>query len=257
MTILTSSNSLSASCMRDRTSDQFSPPSPLPSAGIAMDRIPRDRISSASDPNPDSMSSIRLLPRQWRLVGKFTMNRGEIISPVSKMNTFPGWNLVALATGSVGIEVFGKRALELKCDAPPHDADTVDRVDQSFRVFREDVARLVLDHGITRRPVGPPRPPQHGNQSVSRVHFPTRGHDHYANRRGSPPGKPPGARRRHHASRAYEICETGPRLSRMALRQIQGGAGLTIGWFMVPSASDGSSLSGRHRLSGPAPSPLR
>ena len=57
-------------------------------------------------------------------------------------------NLVALATTSVGLEVFWKRAFELKCDAASHYTDAVDGVDQSFGVFCEDVARLVFDHDI-------------------------------------------------------------------------------------------------------------
>ena len=59
--------------MRVRTLGQCNPPNPLPSGGIAIDRIPRERISPASDSNPDSMSSSRLLPRQCRLVGKLMM----------------------------------------------------------------------------------------------------------------------------------------------------------------------------------------
>ena len=37
------------------------------------ERILRDRIPCTSDSNPDSISSIRLLPRQCLLVGKLTM----------------------------------------------------------------------------------------------------------------------------------------------------------------------------------------
>ena len=49
---------------------------------------------------------------------------------------------------------------------------------------------------------------------------------HLRRRRRPAPGKPPGARRDHLAGPANARGETGPRLSRMALRQVQGGAGL-------------------------------
>ena len=64
-----------ARALRDdlRTLGQCNPPSPLPSGGMAIDRIPRERISPTSDCIPASMSSSRLLPRQCRLVGKLMM----------------------------------------------------------------------------------------------------------------------------------------------------------------------------------------
>ena len=40
----------------------------------------------------------------------------------------PGPHLVASALSGVGLEVLGKRALELKCHPAPHHADAVDGV---------------------------------------------------------------------------------------------------------------------------------
>ena len=79
-----------AASMRGRTSAQFSPPRPLPSGGMAMERMPRLRISSTSAFRPESISSIRLLPRQWRLVGKLMMNFGFVSVRVSNTNILPG-----------------------------------------------------------------------------------------------------------------------------------------------------------------------
>ena len=62
--------------IRRRTSFHSSPPSPLPSGGIDTETMLRLRISSTSALSPASMSSTRLLPRQWRFVGKLLMYFG-------------------------------------------------------------------------------------------------------------------------------------------------------------------------------------
>ena len=59
--------------MRGRTAAQSRPPNPLPSGGSAMERISRSRISLAKATRQASMSYMRLLSRQWRLVGKLMM----------------------------------------------------------------------------------------------------------------------------------------------------------------------------------------
>ena len=61
----------------------------------------------------------------------------------------PRLHFLAPASGSVGLEVFGKRTFELKRDTAPHDADAVDGVDQSVGFLREDVAGPVFDHGCS------------------------------------------------------------------------------------------------------------
>ena len=77
--------------MRGLTSVQLSPPRPLPSGGIAI-----DRMLLSTDPlrlalrSPELISSIRLLPRQWRLVGKLMMNFGLVSVRVSNTNILPG-----------------------------------------------------------------------------------------------------------------------------------------------------------------------
>ena len=57
---------------------------------MAIDLILRDLISPASATKPVSMSSIRLLPFQCRLVGKLITYFGLVIVPVSKKNMRPG-----------------------------------------------------------------------------------------------------------------------------------------------------------------------
>jgi hypothetical protein len=144
-TILTSLSSPSVASMRRRTSDQSSPPRPQPSGGIAIDRILRDLISCASAARPTSISSIRLLPRQWRLGRKI-----DAVAWACEFAGFeykhPSWlNLIPLASGSIGCEVPGKRLFELKRQAPPHNANTINGIDQGFGVFSQDVASLVFN----------------------------------------------------------------------------------------------------------------
>ena len=91
-TTSTSSNPPSAASILGRTSAQLSLPKSLPSAGIAIERMPRARISPARDARPASMSSMRLWARQWRLVGKLIMKRGDAKRPpASKTNILPGF----------------------------------------------------------------------------------------------------------------------------------------------------------------------
>jgi hypothetical protein len=46
----------------------------------------------------------------------------------------------------ISLVVFGKRLAELQRDAAPHNSDTVDGVDERFRVCVENVALLKLNH---------------------------------------------------------------------------------------------------------------
>ena len=55
-------------------------------------------------------------------------------------------HLIPLASGSVGFKVLRISVLELKCNAAPHNTDTVDSIDQRFGVFSKYVAFLVFDH---------------------------------------------------------------------------------------------------------------
>ena len=54
------------------------PPRPLPSGGMAIERMFFSRITRCRSRRPASMSSIRILPRQCRLVGKLIMYRGLV-----------------------------------------------------------------------------------------------------------------------------------------------------------------------------------
>ena len=70
--------------------------------------------------------------------------RGEFVCLKDKYA--PRAHCTVLTTGGIGRKVFGKGALELERDASPHDADTVDGVDQGLDFFREDVPGFVFDH---------------------------------------------------------------------------------------------------------------
>ncbi len=100
-----------------RTLFQSSPPRPLPSGGTAIDRRPRSRTNSLRAFNPASMSSMRLAARQWRFVGKLTMNRGFPISPVSNVNNLPGRTSPRRQAAAYALKFSGKALLN--CSAIP------------------------------------------------------------------------------------------------------------------------------------------
>ena len=83
---------------------------------------------------PESISSIRLLPRQCRLVGKLMINFGLVGVRVSNTNILPRPNFPACAGGFISFEILREIVLELQRDATPHDADAVDRVDECLHV---------------------------------------------------------------------------------------------------------------------------
>ena len=89
-TVISISASPSAASMRLLTSGQFNLPKPLPNGGIAMELMPLVSITLRSSVRPVLMSSIRLFPRQCRLVGKLTMKRGVSSAWRSEINILPG-----------------------------------------------------------------------------------------------------------------------------------------------------------------------
>ena len=56
-----------------------------------------------------------------------------------------GLHFVALACSFIGLEVLGPRVFELERDAPTHDADAVDRVDDSVGIVLQNVAAGEFD----------------------------------------------------------------------------------------------------------------
>ena len=71
-----------------------------------MERMPLSPMTLTRSARPDSMSSMRLLPRQCRLVGKLTMKRGGVSWPVidehaARLHGF------GLAGSLVSLEVLG------------------------------------------------------------------------------------------------------------------------------------------------------
>ena len=111
-----------------------------------MERMPRLRIPATSAFRPELISSIRLLPRQWRLVGKLTMNFGLPGVPVWKDEHPARLHFPPGAGGFVGFKIRWKIILELKRDTATHDADAVDRIDQRFRIGPQDVSGRKFDH---------------------------------------------------------------------------------------------------------------
>ncbi len=92
------------------------------------------------------MSSIRLLPRQWRLVGKLMMNLG-LVSVLCLEHEHLAWlHLFARAGGFVSLEVVREVVLELKGDTAAHDANAVDRIDERLHVSPKDVSCREFDH---------------------------------------------------------------------------------------------------------------
>jgi hypothetical protein len=72
-----------------RTSAQFSPSFPQPSAGMAMDLFLSFPMTETKSTKPLSMSCIRLGYRQLPLVGKLIIQRGPpIVRPLHGQDTF-------------------------------------------------------------------------------------------------------------------------------------------------------------------------
>jgi hypothetical protein len=57
-------------------------------------------------------------------------------------------NLFARTSRGVGIEIIREGILELKSDASPHDADTVDRIHQRISPRRENITSRVTNHRL-------------------------------------------------------------------------------------------------------------
>jgi len=98
----------------------------------------RSPISWRRAASPDSMPSIRLLPRQWRFVGKLTINRGPA-SPFRNEHS-SGKNFIPVAGFPVCLEVVGERLLELKRGSTAHHANAIDRVDQCIGLIPDNVS---------------------------------------------------------------------------------------------------------------------
>ncbi len=143
----TSGNSENDFSIIGRTSRQFSPPSPHPSGGTAIERMPSRRTSSMSDFSPDRISSIR-----------------ESVSPVPlgrEVDDVPRFDELAIVEGEhaswhdlmrparrfISLEVRRKSLLELKCQAFSHNANAVHGVHQRLGVGFQDVAMGDFNHG--------------------------------------------------------------------------------------------------------------
>src|SRR3954470_23236875 len=57
-------------------------------------------------------------------------------------------NVFSKTSCRIGLEVVRKGALELKREAAPHDADTVDRIDDGFYAGSQDVPGPEFDHHL-------------------------------------------------------------------------------------------------------------
>lgn len=122
--------------------------SPQPAAqgrdGDGADVTPLDFVGEGEQSGIDVLHPAFPLPMP--LCGKIDdeSRRGKL--PGFKHEHLSRLNFLTLTGTRVRLEVFGKYIFELQRNAPTHDADAVDRVDQCFHIFTKDIARFVFDH---------------------------------------------------------------------------------------------------------------
>jgi hypothetical protein len=114
MITLTSFSTPSAASIFGRTSTQLRPPLPLPSAGMAIDRIFFSRTTRFKSSSPVSIHSILELPRQCSLVGKLMIHFGLINCRLSVTNMRPTVTSFLLHAIAYALKFSGNASLNNK-----------------------------------------------------------------------------------------------------------------------------------------------
>src|SRR4030088_943299 len=146
MSTLTSFNSPSAASILGRTSAQLRPRFPLPSGGMAIDRILFSAMTRFKSSRPFSIQTIFESPRQCSLVGKLLNPFWTDQCLTLGDEHMADLDFLLLTGRLVHLEVLWKRLLEHQGNALSHHTDSVDGVDQRLDLGVEKIAALKFDH---------------------------------------------------------------------------------------------------------------